>query len=220
MIDIAKVHDILAIMTSSTHNSGTDRINEVANILALEEDEVIINVQGDEPFIEHEVVQAVFDLTMQNRDNDKIMMNSCYKTMSNPEADDPNIVKLITTDDNLALYFSRAKIPYPRDHHFNDYKGHLGIYGFSRKSLEKFCNLNPAPLEEIEQLEQLRSLYYGYEIAMVEVQSRSFGIDTPQDLEKALSLYSKNEKLLNGSLKECELPLAKSHHGRATKKYS
>ena len=109
--------------------------------------------------------------------------------MNNPEADDPNIVKLVTTDDNLALYFSRAKIPYPRDHHFNKYKGHLGIYGFTKKSLERFCKLSPAPLEDIEKLEQLRALYHGYEISMVEVSSKSFGIDTPDDLENALKIY-------------------------------
>ena len=189
VIDIAKEHNIVAIMTSSKHNSGTDRINEVAEILNLDDDEIIINVQGDEPFIETEVVQAVFDLTTRNRDNEKIMMNSCYKLINNPEADDPNIVKLVTTEDNLALYFSRAKIPYPRDHHFDRYKGHLGIYGFTKKSLKFFCNLSPAPLEDIEKLEQLRALYHGYEVAMVEVETQSFGIDTPDDLEKALKIY-------------------------------
>ena len=189
VIDIAKEYNIVAIMTSNKHNSGTDRINEVAEILDLDDDEIIINVQGDEPFIEIEVVQAVFDLTTKNSDNEKIMMNSCYKKINNPEADDPNIVKLVTTDDNLARYFSRAKIPYPRDHHFDAYKGHLGIYGFTKKSLKTFCNLSPAPLEDIEKLEQLRALYHGYEVAMVEVETKSFGIDTPDDLEKALKIY-------------------------------
>ena len=189
VIDIAKEYNIVAIMTSDKHNSGTDRINEVAEILNLDDDEIIINVQGDEPFIETEEDQAVFDLTTRNRDNEKIMMNSCYKRINNPEADDPNIVKLVTTEDNLALYFSRAKIPYPRDHHFDEYKGHLGIYGFTKKSLKTFCNLTPAPLEDIEKLEQLRALYHGYEVAMVEVETQSFGIDTPDDLEKALKIY-------------------------------
>ncbi len=192
VIAIAKEHNIIAIMTSDKHNSGTDRIYEAAEKLNLNDDEVIINVQGDEPFIEKEVVKAVFDLTTKNRNNKKIMMNSCYKIINNPEADDPNIVKLVTTDDNLALYFSRAKIPYPRDHHFNEYKGHLGIYGFTKKSLETFCKLTPAPLEDIEKLEQLRALYHGYEISMVKVNSKSFGIDTPDDLENALKIYSLN----------------------------
>ena len=190
VIQIAKEHNITAIMTSTEHQSGTDRIFEAAQKLNLDDDEIIINVQGDEPFIEKEVVKAVYELTLKNRENNNIMMNSCYKLMSNPEADDPNIVKLITTDDDIALYFSRAKIPYPRDHHFNDYKGHLGIYGFTKKSLETFCKLSPAPLEDIEKLEQLRALYYGYQIAMVEVESKSFGIDTLEDLEKALKLNS------------------------------
>ena len=88
--------------------------------------------------------------------------------------------------DDIALYFSRAKIPYPRDHHFDAYKGHLGIYGFTMRSLRKFCALHPAPLESIEKLEQLRALYHGYEVAMTEVETESFGIDTPEDLEKAV----------------------------------
>jgi len=186
VIDIAKTHNIDAVMTSLEHQSGTDRIFEAARQLGLAEDEIIINVQGDEPFIETEVVQAIYNLTKHNKDNDRIMMNSCYKRISNPEADDPNIVKVVTDDSDIALYFSRAKIPYPRDHHFDAYKGHLGIYGFTVRSLEKFCKLDPAPLENIEKLEQLRALYHGYEVAMTEVETESFGIDTPEDLEKAV----------------------------------
>ncbi len=186
VINIAKKHHIEAVLTSSTHQSGTDRIYEAATKLELKEDDIIINVQGDEPFIETEVVQAIYDLTKKNRDNEKIMMNSCYKIISNPEADDPNIVKVVTDVDDIALYFSRAKIPYPRDHHFDAYKGHLGIYGFTMRSLEAFCNFSPSPLENIEKLEQLRAQYYGYEVAMIEVQTESFGIDTPEDLEKAV----------------------------------
>ena len=186
VIDIAKTHNIDAVMTSLEHQSGTDRIFEAARQLGLAEDEIIINVQGDEPFIETEVVQAIYNLTKHNKNNDRIMMNSCYKRISNPEADDPNIVKVVTDDSDIALYFSRAKIPYPRDHHFDAYKGHLGIYGFTVRSLEKFCKLDPAPLENIEKLEQLRALYHGYEVAMTEVETESFGIDTPEDLEKAV----------------------------------
>jgi len=190
VIDIAKKHGITAILTSSTHQSGTDRIYEAVQKLALKENEIVINVQGDEPFIETEVVQGIYDLTKKNRENERIMMNSCYKTISNPEADDPNIVKVVTDSDNIALYFSRAKVPYPRDHHFDAYKGHLGIYGFTVKSLRNFCMLAPAPLEDIEKLEQLRALYHGYEIAMIEVNTESFGIDTPEDLEKALKHHT------------------------------
>jgi 3-deoxy-manno-octulosonate cytidylyltransferase (CMP-KDO synthetase) len=186
VIDIAQAHGIKAVMTSPHHQSGTDRIYDAAKTLALKEDEIIINVQGDEPFIETDVVQAIYNLTKENRENEAIMMNSCYKVITNPEADDPNIVKVVTDEQDIALYFSRAKVPYPRDHHFDSYKGHLGIYGFTVKSLRKFCALSPAPLESIEKLEQLRTLYHGYEVAMIEVHTESFGIDTPEDLEKAI----------------------------------
>ncbi|HFQ61946.1 MAG TPA: 3-deoxy-manno-octulosonate cytidylyltransferase [Epsilonproteobacteria bacterium] len=190
VIDIAKTHGIHAVLTSDKHQSGTDRIYEAAQKLQLDEDEIIINVQGDEPFIETEVVQAIYNLTQTNKNNARIMMNSCYKFISNPEADDPNIVKVVTDSDDIALYFSRAKIPYPRDHHFDAYKGHLGIYGFTVKSLHDFCMLDPVPLEHIEKLEQLRALYHGYEVAMIEVNTESFGIDTPEDLEKALKHHN------------------------------
>ena len=186
VIDIAASHDIQAVMTSTSHQSGTDRIFEAAQKLKLDENEIIINVQGDEPFIESEVVQAIYDLTKKNAENEKILMNSCYKSITNPEADDPNIVKVVTDTNDIALYFSRAKVPFPRDHHFDNYKGHLGIYGFTVRSLATFCALSPAPLEDIEKLEQLRALYHGYEVAMTEVETESFGIDTPEDLERAL----------------------------------
>jgi len=190
VIAIAKQYNIKAVLTSEKHQSGTDRIFEAVQKLNLAEDEIIINVQGDEPFIETDVVQAIYDLSKANKYNDHIMMNSCYKMISNPEADDPNIVKVVTNSDDIALYFSRTKIPYPRDHHFDAYKGHLGIYGFTVKSLRNFCMLAPAPLENIEKLEQLRALYHGYAVAMIEVNTESFGIDTPDDLEKALRYHN------------------------------
>jgi len=185
VISISKKYNIKAVMTSSSHKSGTDRIFEASEILKLDKNEIIMNVQGDEPFIEKEVVEAVYSLTFKNRYNKDIMINSAYKIINNPEADDPNIVKVLIDKNNIALYFSRAKIPYPRDHHFDKYNGHVGIYGFTKQSLEKFCNLNQSPLEDIEKLEQLRALYNGYKIAMVEVKTNSFGIDTIEDLERA-----------------------------------
>ena len=189
VIDIASSFGIKAILTDTSHNSGTDRIYEAATKLGLKDNDIVINVQGDEPFIETEVVQKIYNLTKSNLANPKVLMNSCYKILSNPYADDPNIVKVVTDDSDIALYFSRSKIPYPRDHHFDNYKGHIGIYGFSYKSLKTFCNLTPAPLEDIEKLEQLRALYHGYEVAMCEVDTKSFGIDTPEDLERALKLH-------------------------------
>jgi len=192
VLEVAEQYGIQAIMTSTAHNSGTDRIYEAAETLNLADTEVIINVQGDEPFIEAEVVKAVHDLTLKNRDNDEVMMNSCYKEINQIEADNPNIVKVVTDEDEIALYFSRAKIPYPREETTLNYKGHIGIYGFTKKSLKQFCELPVAPLETLEKLEQLRTLYHGYEVAMVKVSTNSFGIDTKEDLEQAL----KHHKLL------------------------
>lgn len=186
VVAIAEKYGIRAILTSEKHQSGTDRIFEAAQIAKLEDDTVIINLQGDEPFIETEVIQTIRIMSEKNRSNPEILINSAYKQLTNPEADDPNIVKVVTDEREIALYFSRSKIPYPRDHHFDSYKGHIGIYGFTMRTLKTFCSLPPAPLEEIEKLEQLRALYHGYKIAMSLVETQSFGIDTQEDLIRAL----------------------------------
>lgn len=181
--DIAQSYGFEAVMTSETHQSGTDRIYEAAEKLGLGDDEAIVNVQADEPFIEPEVVQQVID-KVKGLKRDFTMV-SCYRRMDPEFATDPNHVKVITDVYGDAIYFSRSKIPYDREEH-HDYYGHLGIYGFDKKSLKAFCQYRPAPLENIEKLEQLRAIYNGHKIAMVEVRSKSFGIDSPQDLEKAL----------------------------------
>ena len=190
VIDIAQKHGFDAVLTSSSHQSGTDRINEAANILNLDEDEIIINVQADEPFIEKEVVQEVISRTQKMQNEENIIITSCYKEVSSELADDPNLVKVILDCNELAIYFSRAKIPYNRDHSEDvKYFGHLGIYGFTKKSLNKFCYLNPSIHENIEKLEQLRAIDNGFKIAMTKVNSKSFGIDTQKDLERALEIF-------------------------------
>lgn len=192
VIDLAKEYGFDAIMTSSKHQSGTDRINEAVNILNLPEDEIIVNVQADEPFIEPEVINSVIKRVKNIRDNENIMITSCYKEITSELADDPNHVKVILDEHANAIYFSRAKVPYHRDHYeTSSYSGHLGIYGFTKKSLNKFCSLVPSKLEQIEKLEQLRAIDNGYKIAMVKVESKSFGIDTEEDLKNALKIFGK-----------------------------
>ena len=193
VIDIATKHGFEAVMTSTSHQSGTDRINEAVNILNLDENEVIVNVQADEPFIELEVVQEVINRVKKIKENNEdIMITSCYKEITSELADDPNHVKVVVDEHSNAIYFSRAKIPYHRDHHENStHKGHLGIYGFTKKSLNDFCKLNSSRLENIEKLEQLRAIDNGHKIAMVKVESKSFGIDTQQDLDRALKIFAK-----------------------------
>ncbi|AXH09691.1 3-deoxy-manno-octulosonate cytidylyltransferase [Malaciobacter halophilus] len=193
VLDLAKTHGFEAVLTSNSHQSGTDRINEAVNKLNLPEDEIVVNVQADEPFIEPEVVKAVINRVKEvKQNNEDTMIVSCYKKISSNLADDPNHVKVVLDENSNAIYFSRAKIPYHRDHYENsNYNGHLGIYGFTKKSLNKFCSLNSSKLEKIEKLEQLRAIDSGYNISMVEVESRSFGIDTQEDLENALKIFKK-----------------------------
>jgi len=189
VIDLAQEYNIKAVLTSTEHQSGTDRINEAVNILNLADDEVVVNVQADEPFIEVEVVQSVIDKVQKLKDR-AFTMVSCYKEISSEMADDPNHVKVICDDNDDAIYFSRSKIPYHRDHYnSSQYKGHLGIYGFTKKSLNTFCSFTPSVLEETEKLEQLRAISNSSKINMVKVSSNSFGIDTKEDLENALKIF-------------------------------
>jgi len=192
VIDLANEYGFDAVLTSSEHQSGTDRINEAVNILNLDDDEIIINVQGDEPFIEPEVIEKVIKRVEKvKKNNEKIMITSCFKKISSELADDPNHVKVILDENSNAIYFSRSKIPYHRDHYeTSSYYGHLGIYGFTKKSLNEFCSLNQSKLETIEKLEQLRAIDNGHKIAMVEVESKSFGIDTEEDLKNAIKIFN------------------------------
>ncbi len=187
IVELCTSHNIKAVITSKEHNSGTDRINEAATLLGLKEDEIVINVQADEPFLEGSIVAQIKKLIVDEKNDFK--MASCYKMIDKHMAENPNMVKVITNTDGYAIYFSRSAIPYDRDGGFFDYKGHLGIYGFNVGSLRKFCALGGGKLENIEKLEQLRAVEAGYKIKMLEVDTKSFGIDTPEDLAEALSVF-------------------------------
>jgi 3-deoxy-manno-octulosonate cytidylyltransferase (CMP-KDO synthetase) len=189
IIDVCKAHGIEAMLTSTTHKSGTDRINECANILNLSVDELIINVQADEPFIEGEVVEMLLKrLQLLKQKNESFIMASCYNSINSQAAQDPNLVKVVLDDENNAIYFSRSPIPFNRSGEAQ-YFGHIGIYGFSKKSLHEFCNLEDAPIEDIEKLEQLRAIYHQKKINMVKVASTGFGIDTEDDLRRAVGIF-------------------------------
>ncbi len=189
IVNLAHDYGFKAVMTSDKHKSGTDRIHEAVEKLALNDDEIIINVQADEPFIENNVVEKLINRVQQGiEDNEDLMMTSCYKEINADEAIDPNLVKVITDVYGYAIYFSRSKIPYDREE-FDGYFGHLGLYGFTKKSLHDFCSLPSSPLENIEKLEQLRAIYHGKKVAMIKVQSQSFGIDTKEDLQRALVFF-------------------------------
>ena len=189
IIEICKEYGVEAMLTSTTHKSGTDRINECATILNLKDDELIINVQADEPFIEPSVVKSlILKLKALQKNKEPFIMGSCYNAINAESAEDPNLVKVVLDDEDNAIYFSRSKIPFNQGGGAK-YFGHIGIYGFSKKSLNEFCNLKDAPIEDIEKLEQLRAIYHQKKITMVKVSSTGFGIDTKEDLARAVEIF-------------------------------
>lgn len=198
--EVCQKYHFQSILTQNTHNSGTDRIAECARILKLPPKELIINVQGDEPFLEVEVIATLKNLMLKKAKEQGEMpfMGSCAKKISPKEAENPNLVKVIINHRDEAIYFSRSKIPYDRENILSQtdtnpkkwtYYGHLGIYAFSMQSLQDFCNLPKSSLEEIEKLEQLRAIENAKTIVMARVKSNSFGIDTQEDLELALKTF-------------------------------
>ncbi|TKI70232.1 3-deoxy-manno-octulosonate cytidylyltransferase [Sulfurimonas crateris] len=189
IISTCRAHGVEAMLTSTTHKSGTDRINECANILKVDDDELIINVQADEPFIEADVVEKLIKrLEELKQKGEEFIMASCYNSINSESAQDANLVKVVLDDQDNAIYFSRSPIPYNRSGEAQ-YFGHIGIYGFSKKSLKEFCDLNDAPIEDIEKLEQLRAIYHQKKISMVKVTSTGFGIDTEEDLKRAVEIF-------------------------------
>ena len=183
VINVCKSYGFNAVMTDKNHKSGSDRIKEAADILGLKNDDIVINMQGDEPFLEPQILQSVKNKLNEIKSRDFAMV-SCYKEISELDAEDPNLVKVVIDSNGDAIYFSRSKIPYNRDNEPHTYFGHIGIYGFTKKSLDEFVKMK-GNLEHIEKLEQLRVLENGKKIAMIKVETKSFGIDTKDDLEKA-----------------------------------
>jgi len=189
VVTICKKYGFNAVMTSDKHKSGSDRIKEAADILGLKDDDTVINMQGDEPFLEPEILNAVKEKLSEIKNRDFVMV-SCYKEIDELQASDPNLVKVIMDINGDAIYFSRNKIPYNRDNVPHQYFGHIGIYGFTKRSLDEFVKMK-GYLEHIEKLEQLRVIENGKKIAMIKVKTESFGIDTKDDLERARS-YAKS----------------------------
>ncbi|WP_314979616.1 3-deoxy-manno-octulosonate cytidylyltransferase [Campylobacter rectus] len=183
---IAQKFGFKAVMTSQAHQSGTDRINEAAGILGVKDSEIIINVQADEPFIEPENIVKFREFCEKNAA--RAFMFSCFKFVGSELADDKNLVKVVTDDAGYALYFSRSRIPFDRAP-FDEYKAHLGIYGYSAANLKRFCSFAPSTLENTEKLEQLRALSNGEKILMLEVQSDGIGIDCEEDLQRARAKF-------------------------------
>ena len=170
-----------ALMTRADHLSGTDRIAEAAALLGLGDDEIIVNVQGDEPLVAEELIREV--AATLERNPDASMSTLCHPIHDEASLSNPNVVKVVLDAAGNALYFSRSRIPYPREAGGICYR-HPGIYAYRTAFLKKFSALPPSPLEQTEALEQLRALWYGYRIPVfVAAGEMPPGVDTPQDLE-------------------------------------
>ena len=170
------------IMTDPSHATGTDRLAEVARRLSAAD--IIVNIQGDEPLIAPETIDAVVAPLCEDI---SIAMSSVMAPLPAYYSRDMNIVKVVTDLYGFALYFSRAPIPVPREEFTGPgpWKKHIGLYAYRRDFLLKLTEWAPTPLEQIEKLEQLRVLEHGYRIKMVEVSDdASIGVDTPEDLER------------------------------------
>jgi 3-deoxy-manno-octulosonate cytidylyltransferase (CMP-KDO synthetase) len=172
-------------MTRPEHLSGTDRVAEVAS---AEPCELVVNIQGDEPLIDPEAIDAAILPLVHDSD---IEMGTLKKRIEDPrEITDPNVVKVVTDEEGDALYFSRSPIPYARDAPASvDYFKHIGLYVYQREFLLEYSALPVGPLERAERLEQLRALENGYLIRVVETESESLGVDTPEDLERVAQFF-------------------------------
>lgn len=167
-------------MTSVNHKCGSDRIREVAE--RHPEITYIVNLQGDEPLIKPESIDAV---ARNVQEDDKADISTLIRVLTDEEEiNNPNLVKCVVDNNGYALYFSRSKIPYERNENVATFYGHLGIYGYKRDALMKMTSLPQTPLEKTESLEQLRAIENGMKIKTSVVDFVPVGIDTAEDLEK------------------------------------
>ena len=181
VVDAAAQFGAKAVLTSESCQSGTDRVYEAAQ---NRPERIIINVQGDEPFIAPSTVQKIARLLQADPQCD--IASAVAPTLDENKINDPNCVKAVLNKEGRALYFSRSRVPYKRELTEENkkvpYWQHCGIYGYQRKALERFVSLPPSPLEQLERLEQLRALEDGMTLKCVVIESAGPAIDTAHDL--------------------------------------
>ncbi len=193
ILAVARKHGVEAVLTGPDHATGTDRLAEVAAALDCD---IVVNVQGDEPLISPETIDAAIRPLLV--DAEVRMATTCEPLTATDDILNPNIVKVIRDDRGDALYFSRAPIPYDRANPLvpgttvesGRWWKHTGLYVYRRSFLLRFAALSPAPLESVEALEQLRALHHGFPIRVVETGHASPGVDTPEDVERVLKLLT------------------------------
>jgi 3-deoxy-manno-octulosonate cytidylyltransferase (CMP-KDO synthetase) len=194
--NVVQAHGFEAVMTREDHLSGTDRIAEVADRLGWQAQEIVVNVQGDEPLIESSFIQQVAS-NLQGHYQASIA-TVCHAIHDKTTMLNPNVVKVVLDAAGYAMYFSRAPIPYPRDAFAQNldlpvnmpvYR-HVGIYAYRASFLQAYSKLDPAPIEQSEALEQLRAMWHGYKISVaITEKAPATGVDTQQDLDLVRSLF-------------------------------
>lgn len=190
---ICDEHRIECLLTSADHPTGTDRIAEVAQLLKLPANALVVNVQGDEPLIPPELINQVAQTLA---DNPQCAISTVAVSITDhAEITNPNVVKVVLNRAGEALYFSRASIPFVRDTQSiqkTEHLRHLGIYAYRADFLQAYTRLEPAPPEQAEALEQLRALWNGYRIAVhTALEAPPAGVDTLEDLERVRDLLGK-----------------------------
>jgi len=185
---VCKAANLEVMMTREDHPSGTDRLAEVALQLGLNDEAIVVNVQGDEPLIPVDLINQVAN-TLQSKPH-CAMATAAVAIHDQSEIANPNAVKVVLSKNNEAVYFSRSAIPFDRNHSSPIYYRHLGIYAYRTGFLKAFSNLAISPLEQAESLEQLRALWHGYAIAVhITPESPPPGVDTQADLDRARQFF-------------------------------
>lgn len=192
----AQAHGFHALMTSAEHVSGTERLAEVVDMLALDDSAIVVNVQGDEPLIDPALIHAVArELQLHP---EAVMATACHAIHDYATLTNPNVVKVVMDALGYALYFSRAPIPWPRDAFATGQSlpdglpvfRHIGLYAYRAGFLRQYAGLTPAPIERFEALEQLRVLWHGHKISVaVSEQPALPGVDTAEDLAMVRQLW-------------------------------
>jgi 3-deoxy-manno-octulosonate cytidylyltransferase (CMP-KDO synthetase) len=199
IVDKCAEFDIAAVLTQADHPSGSDRLAEACSLLGLADDDIVVNVQGDEPLIDPVLIDAVAALLHARPDC--AMSTAAHAISELADFVNPNVVKVVLDARQSALYFSRAPIPVARDFAGKAWWDagsalpkplrHVGIYGYRVGFLRQFPALEPAPLEQLESLEQLRALWHGHRIAVhLTEHAPGPGVDTPEDLERVRQLFA------------------------------
>jgi 3-deoxy-manno-octulosonate cytidylyltransferase (CMP-KDO synthetase) len=196
IVQACEAHGVEAVLTRTDHASGSDRLAQACELLGLSGQDVVVNVQGDEPMIDPALIDSVAAL-LQTRP-EASMSTAAHPIASLDEFSNPNVVKAVLDAQGFALYFSRAAIPWWRDGFAAGSLElpqpaplrHVGIYGYRAQFLRQFPQLAQAPMEQTEALEQLRALWHGHRIAVHVTQAApGIGVDTPQDLERVRALW-------------------------------